>query len=160
MASSTSSSPQVKYDVFLSFRGEDTREGFTSHLNASLCRRKIITFMDDKLRRGDEISQSLLNTIEGSKISIIIFSKGYASSRWCLEELVKIIDCKKMHVQIVIPVFYYVDPSDARKQTGSFRDAFAEHEVRYKERKEMLQRLRNALTEAANLSVFDSNSIR
>ncbi|XP_044475283.1 disease resistance protein RPV1-like [Mangifera indica] len=159
MASSSSSS-QVKYDVFLSFRGEDTRDNFTSHLNAALCRRKIVTFIDDQLVRGDEISPSLLNAIRGSKISIIIFSKGYASSTWCLQELVEILDCKRRYGQIVIPVFYHVDPSDVRKQTGTYGDAFGQHEVRYMEKKEKLQRWRNALTEAANISGFDSNSIR
>ncbi|XP_044475742.1 disease resistance protein RPV1-like [Mangifera indica] len=110
-----SSSP-VKYDVFLSFRGEDTRYGFTSHLNAALCRRKIETFIDYELKRGDEISPSLLKAIE--------------------------------------------DPSDVRKQTGTFGDAFAMHEVRFRDRPEMLQRWRIALTEAGNLCGFDSNAIR
>ncbi|XP_044475737.1 disease resistance protein RPV1-like [Mangifera indica] len=155
-----SSSSQVKYDVFLSFRGEDTRDNFTSHLKDALCGRKIVTFIDDQLVRGDEISPSLLNAISGSKISIIIFSKGYASSTWCLQELVEILNCKRMYGRIVIPVFYHVDPSDVRKQTGTYGDAFGQHEVRYMEKKEMLQRWRNALTEAANISGFDSNKIR
>ncbi|XP_044475748.1 disease resistance protein RPV1-like [Mangifera indica] len=160
MASSSSSSSQVKYDVFLSFRGEDTRDNFTSHLNAALCWRKIVTFIGGELVRGDEISPSLLNAIEGSKISIIIFSKGYASSTWCLQELVQILNCKRMFGQIVIPVFYHVNPSNVRKQSGTYGDAFRKHEVRYSKRKEILQIWRNALTEAANLSGFDSNSIR
>ncbi|XP_031251185.1 disease resistance-like protein DSC1 [Pistacia vera] len=160
MASASSSSTQEKYDVFLSFRGEDTRNAFTSHLNAALCRRKIKTFIDDEIKRGDEISPSLLYAIEGSKISIVIFSKDYASSQWCLDELVKIMDCKKMHGQIVIPIFYHVNPSDVRKQTGTYGDAFAKHGVRYRQKEEMLQRWRSALTDAANLSGFDSNIVR
>ncbi|XP_031284341.1 TMV resistance protein N-like [Pistacia vera] len=157
MASSSSSRPtQEKYDVFLSFRGEDTRNGFTSHLNAALGQKKIITFIDDELRRGDEISPSLLKAIEGSKISIVIFSKDYASSTWYLKELVKIMNCRKIHGQIVIPVFCDVNPSDVRKQSGTYGDAFAKHEVQYQQRKEMLQRWRSALTDAANLSGFDS----
>ncbi|XP_044475749.1 disease resistance protein RPV1-like [Mangifera indica] len=159
MASSSSSS-QVKYDVFLNFRGEDTRDNFISHLNEALCRRKIVTFIDDQLVRGDEISPSLLNAIRGSKISIIIFSKGYASSTWCLQELVEILDRKRMYGQIVIPVFYHVDPSVVRKQSGTYGDALGQHEIKYMKEKEMLQRWRDALTEAANLSGFDSNSIR
>ncbi|XP_031266903.1 TMV resistance protein N-like [Pistacia vera] len=160
MASSSSSPTQEKYDVFLSFRGEDTRKGFTSHLHAALCRTKIKTFIDDELKRGDEISLSLLKAIEGSKISIVIFSKHYASSRWCLDELVKIMDCNKMHGQIVIPVFYHVNPSDVRKQTGTYGDAFTEHEVRCRQSEEVLQRCRSALTDATNLSGFDSNVVR
>ncbi|XP_044511582.1 disease resistance protein RPV1-like [Mangifera indica] len=158
----SSSRPQVNYDVFLSFRGEDTRNGFTSHLYAALCRREIKTFIDDGLRIGDRIPSSLVEAIEGSKISIIIFSENYASSKWCLEELVKILECNRKYGQIVIPIFYHIDPSDVRKQTGSYGAALAEHEVRFQREKEMLQgwRWRIALTEAANISGFDSNIIR
>ncbi|KAJ7962587.1 TIR-NBS resistance protein [Quillaja saponaria] len=74
-----------EHDVFLSFRGEDTRNNFTSHLYEALCSKQIETFLDDEeLDRGDEISPSLLKQIEQSKLSVIIFSKNYASSQWCL----------------------------------------------------------------------------
>ncbi|KAH9679673.1 ADP-ribosyl cyclase/cyclic ADP-ribose hydrolase [Citrus sinensis] len=82
MASSSSSInmiPHPKHDVFLSFRGKDVRHNFVSHLNAALCREKIETFIDDKLNRGNEISPSLSSAIEGSKISIVIFSEGSES---------------------------------------------------------------------------------
>ncbi|KAH9679716.1 ADP-ribosyl cyclase/cyclic ADP-ribose hydrolase [Citrus sinensis] len=163
MASSSSSinmNPQIKYDVFLSFRGKDVRHNFISHLNAALCRKKIVTFIDDKLNRGNEISPSLLSAIEGSKISIVIFSKGYASSRWCLNELVKILESKNKYGQIVVPVFYLVDPSDVRNQTGTFGDSFSKLEERFKEKIDMLQTWRIAMREAANLSGFDSHGIR
>ncbi|XP_031280653.1 TMV resistance protein N-like [Pistacia vera] len=158
---SSSASPQEKYDVFLSFRGADTRYNFTSHLYAALCQKQINAFKDDEeLERGDPISPSLLNAIEQSKISLIIFSEGYASSRWCLEELEKILECMDKSGQIVMPVFYNIDPSDVRSQSGTFQDAFAKHEERFKGGQEMLQRWRVALKKAANLSGFDSNVIR
>ncbi|KAL5739651.1 hypothetical protein ACOSQ2_028831 [Xanthoceras sorbifolium] len=153
-SSSSSSPPQLKYDVFLSFRGEDTRDNFTSHLHKALCDKRIQTFIDYQLNRGYEISPSLLYAIQQSQISVAIFSKNYASSRWCLEELVKILECKKMYGQIVIPVFYEVDPSDVRNQRGAFADAFAKHEQRFDET--TISRWRTALTEAANLSGWDS----
>ncbi|KAM7466182.1 hypothetical protein LguiB_013744 [Lonicera macranthoides] len=78
------------YDVFLSFRGEDTRRNFTDHLYDALTRAGIHTFRDDdQLPRGKHIPFQLMKAIEESRISIIIFSKNYASSRWCLNELVK-----------------------------------------------------------------------
>ncbi|KAH9726831.1 Disease resistance-like protein DSC1 [Citrus sinensis] len=158
---STSSSSSCKYDVFLSFRGEDTRDNFTSHLYAALCRKKIKTFIDDEeLRRGDEISPALLNAIEGSKISVVIFSKDYASSKWCLNELVKILECKNMNGQMVVPVFYHADPSDVRKQNGTFGDAFVKHEKQFRDVPEKVQKWRAALTEASNLSGWDSMNIR
>ncbi|XP_052294733.1 disease resistance protein RPV1-like isoform X2 [Citrus sinensis] len=156
---SSSSSPRNsnKYEVFLSFKGEDTRDNFTSHLYSALCQNKIETFIDNDLKRGDEISQSLLDTIEASTISIVIFSERYASSGWCLDELLKILECKHGYGQIVIPVFYRVDPSHVRRQTGNFGDFFSKLEERFPQK---LQRWRNALTAAANLSGFDSHVIR
>jgi len=50
-----------KIEVFLSFRGEDTRASFISHLYASLQNAGINVFRDDdSLQRGDHISTSLL----------------------------------------------------------------------------------------------------
>ncbi|KAK7270699.1 hypothetical protein RJT34_26047 [Clitoria ternatea] len=43
------------YDVFLSFRGEDTRHGFTGHLYNTLCDRGIRTFFDKEELRGGEV---------------------------------------------------------------------------------------------------------
>uniref|UniRef100_A0A6N2LLC9 TIR domain-containing protein n=1 Tax=Salix viminalis TaxID=40686 RepID=A0A6N2LLC9_SALVM len=84
------------YDVFLSFRGEDTRKTITDHLYSALIQAGIHTFRDDnELPRGEEISPQLLRAIEGSRISVVVFSTNYASSRWCLDELVKIIECRQ-----------------------------------------------------------------
>ena len=127
MASSSSSAHQWKYDVFLSFRGEDTRKGFTDHLYTALRQKGIDTFMDDQLRRGEQISPELLTAIENSRMSIIVFSDNYASSSWCLDELVKILDCVKVMGHKALPVFYKVDPSDVKKQKGCFAEAFAKH---------------------------------
>ncbi|GLT68118.1 hypothetical protein SLA2020_403770 [Shorea laevis] len=73
--------------------------------------------MDDKLRSGNEISPALIQAIEESKISIIVLSKNYASSRWCLDELTKILECRNTREQQVLPLFYDVDPSEVRNQT-------------------------------------------
>lgn len=141
------------YDVFLSFRGEDTRRTFTGYLYHGLRQRGINVFIDDdKLRRGEEISQALLTAIEESRISIIVFSQNYASSTWCLDELAKILECFKTREQFVWPVFYHVDPSDVRHQRGSFGTAMAKHEVRFKGDVERLQKWKQALFDAANLS--------
>ena len=71
---------------------------FTSHLNGLLKLKGIHTFIDDELPRGEEISTELLEAI-----SIIVFFENYASSTWCLDELVKILECKKSG-QMVLPV--------------------------------------------------------
>ena len=161
------SKSRIKHDVFLSFRGTDTRNTFTSHLYKALRDKQIHTFIDDdQLNRGDEISPSLLSAIEESHISIVIFSKNYASSRWCLQELVKIVERREKsenHKQIVIPVFYEIDPSEVRNQTGSYAKALARHEQRLMESLDKVQRVqrwKDALKKAADLSGFDSRVIK
>ena len=52
----------------------------------------------------------------------------------------------------VLPIFYGVDPSDVRKQMGSFAQAFAEHEERLKDNTKKVQTSRATLSEVANLS--------
>ncbi|RXI06342.1 hypothetical protein DVH24_018384 [Malus domestica] len=152
-SSSFTSNPSWKYDVFLSFRGEDTRTNFTDHLYKGLVDKGIHTFIDRQLSRGEEISPALLKAIEESRISLVIFSKSYASSRCCLDELVKILQCRESKKQIVLPVFYKVDPSHVGNQKSSFGDAFTDHESKFKDKKKVLM-WRRALREVANLSGY------
>ncbi|KAM5552756.1 disease resistance protein RUN1 [Rosa sericea] len=148
--SSTDHQNHYTYEVFLSFRGEDTRFNFTDHLYNALCRKGIETFRDDKLKRGEDISQELLKRIEESRVSIIVFSQNYASSRWCLDELVKIFECRKSKGQEVRAVFYKVTPSDVRQQTGAFGDAFSTlDQCKYED---CMDKWKAALKEAADLS--------
>ena len=150
----TSSISPRKYDVFLSFRGKDTRKTFTDHLYTDLVAQGIHTFRDnEELEMGGVIAPELQQAIQESRVSIIIFSENYASSRWCLNELVKILECKRKLNQIVVPVFYHVDPSEVRKQTGSFGEAFIRHEMdATQEESEKIQRWRETLTEIGNIS--------
>ena len=151
--SSSSSSRRWIYDVFLSFRGEDTRNNFTDHLYAALQRSGIFTFRDnERLERGKSISPELVKAIEESRFAIVILSRNYASSTWCLDELAKIIQCMKEMEMTVLPIFYGVDPSDVRKQMDSFAQAFVEHEERLKENTKKVQTWRAVLSEVANLS--------
>ncbi|XP_076925922.1 TMV resistance protein N-like [Bidens hawaiensis] len=128
MASTSASSfeKSFKYDVFLSFRGEDTRKTFVDHLYHALCNRGITTYKDDeKIEKGERINEQLVRSIEDSRIHIIIFSKNYASSSWCLNELVKIMECEKTQEQTAYPVFYDVEPTEVRHQSGAVGEAFA-----------------------------------
>ena len=160
MASSSSSNspfhvPGTKYDVFISFRGEDIRTSFLSHLVKELRHNQIDFYVDDaKLHLGDQISTTLFQAIEEAFISLVIFSKHYASSTWCLEELVKIIECMERDERIVIPVFYNVDPSDVRHQKRIFGEAFDMQQDKFKENLMNAQSWRSALKKAANLSGF------
>ncbi|VYS62970.1 unnamed protein product [Arabidopsis thaliana] len=126
MASSSSSPSSRRYDVFPSFSGVDIRQTFLSHLIEALDRRSINTFMDHGIVRSCIIADELITAIREARISIVIFSENYASSTWCLNELVEIHKCYEKGDQMVIPVFYGVDPSEVRKQIGKFGDVFKE----------------------------------
>ncbi|XP_031405968.1 TMV resistance protein N-like isoform X1 [Punica granatum] len=139
----------LTYDVFLSFRGEDTR-----HLFHCLEEKGVNAFIDNSLLRGEDISSQLIDTIRSSRISVVVLSRNYANSSWCLEELSEIMECRNKSIgQMVLPVFYDVDPSDVRKQTSCYGEAFAKHEA--VKDKETVARWRAALTEVASLFGWD-----
>ncbi|KAK2438418.1 disease resistance protein RPV1 [Trifolium repens] len=142
-----------KYDVFVSFRGEDTRDNFTSHLYAELCRQNVETFIDNRLDRGEEISPALYRAIEESKIYVIILSEHYASSSWCLDELTEILKCKERYGREVIPVFYKVDPSNVRHQRHSYADDLVKHHQRFGDK---VDAWKASLTQVAGISGWDS----
>ncbi|XP_052483657.1 disease resistance protein RPV1 isoform X1 [Gossypium raimondii] len=144
---------RCSYHVFLSFRGEDTRKSFTDHLYTALVHLGIQTFRDDEeIERGNNIKDEIEKAIlHHSKISIVVFSKNYAASTWCLNELVMILEHKKSSKHSVLPVFYDVDPSQVKNQTGSYAEAFTQHEQNFKSETNMVQRWRNALKEVADI---------
>ncbi|KFK40494.1 hypothetical protein AALP_AA2G003000 [Arabis alpina] len=107
-------------------------------------------FDDQGIERSHTIAPELMRAIKGSRISIVVLSKNYASSSWCLNELVKIFECKKDTGQIVMTIFYDVDPSDVRKQTGDFGKVFKKtcaHKTREERR-----RWSKALDEVGNIA--------
>nr|AEE43930.1 TIR-NBS-LRR resistance protein muRdr1F [Rosa multiflora] len=158
-ASSGSAFPW-KYDVFLSFRGEDTRKGFTDCLYHELQRQGIRTFRDDlQLERGTAISLELLTAIEQSRFAIVVLSPKYATSTWCLLELSEIIECMEERGTIM-PIFYEVDPSHVRHQRGSFAEAFQEHEEKFGEGNKEVEGWRDALTKVASLAGWTSENYR
>ncbi|KAA3481950.1 disease resistance protein TAO1-like [Gossypium australe] len=129
-SSSSSSSTLMKYHVFLSFRGKDTRLSFTTHLLQALKDKGLDVFFDeDKLERGEQLSQELSRAIAVSNMSIILLSEDYASSNSCLAELSDIMDRYRSKQQIVLPIFYQVNPSDVENHDGSFKTSFDQHEA-------------------------------
>ncbi|XP_043687812.1 TMV resistance protein N-like [Telopea speciosissima] len=150
-SAASTSTGSSSYDVFLNFRGEDTRKNFTGFLYKTLKDRGINVFLDsEKLWTGEAIGPALHKAIEGSKISIPVFSKGYADSKWCLQELAHIVQCQTSNNQIVIPIFFHVDPSDVRNQTGTFEEAFRKHEKNFES--STIESWRKALRVVGNLN--------
>ncbi|KAM3729343.1 hypothetical protein ACB098_12G004200 [Castanea mollissima] len=121
-----------------------------SHLYKALERNGITTFRDNEsLERGAFIKPELLKEIEESKNAVVIFSREYASSSWCLTELAKVYECMGKKKLIVLPVFHDVDPSDVCKLRGTFEDAFAKHLI---DNTENVQTWKDAVTEVAGIS--------
>ncbi|XP_021687237.1 disease resistance protein RLM3-like isoform X2 [Hevea brasiliensis] len=127
MASTSLSTPprNYGYDAFINFRGKDIRRTFLSHLIGALRRKHINAFKDENLRKGEKITPRLLQIIEESRVSIVIFSTNYADSSWCLDELVKILQCYENLKQIVKPLFFKVNTNDVQDLTGKFGKAFS-----------------------------------
>jgi len=143
----------ARWQIFISFRGEDTRYSFTGFLYDALCREGFKTFMDyGGLHIGDQISPSLINAIEASRLSIVVLSENYASSYWCLDELEKILECKISKNQLVWPIFYKVKPSDIRHMRNSYGKYMTEHEQKFGSDSERLQKWKSALFEVSGLS--------
>ncbi|KAH0857372.1 hypothetical protein HID58_085633, partial [Brassica napus] len=143
-----SSSRSWRYNVFLSFHGPDVRSSYLSHLRKQFERNGIITFNDQEIERSQTIKPELTRAIQESRISIVVLSQNYASSSWCLNELEEILDCKETG-QIVMTVFYKVNPSDVRKQIGGFGKVFKKTCQRKTETE--IQSLTKALTHVANI---------
>lgn len=149
------------YDVFLSFSGENTRKSFTSHLYEHLINAGLKVFMDNaELERGQDISSSLLQAIRVSGVSIVIFSESYADSTWCLEELEEIMRHHSTKRHTVLPVFYHVEASEVRKQTGAFGEAFKRLLSRIFATKDKELSWKRLLAETANLSGWDLKNYR
>lgn len=144
------------YEVFLNFRGKDTRKTLTDHLYQRLIDVGVSVFRDnEELHVGEEIHPNLLTAIQSSKISIPIISPDYASSKWCLRELVQILKCRETSDQIVIPILYHVHPSDVQHQTGSFGKAFST--LKKNNSTNDVRDWRRALEEVTSLKVLELN---
>ncbi|CAN1805511.1 Disease resistance protein L6 [Linum perenne] len=141
----------LEYEVFLSFRGPDVRKSFVDFLYSYLVRSKIRTFRDEEeLRKGETIASSLIQAITESKIYIPILSNSYASSKWCLQELAKMVECcREGNGHIILPVFYFMDPRDVRHQAGPYEEAFEQHSKKHDP--VTVQKWRTALQEVGQM---------
>ncbi|CAI0441504.1 unnamed protein product [Linum tenue] len=145
--------PKGEYEVFLSFRDPDVRQTFADCLYSWLVRSGIRTFRDEEeLHKGEMIAPSLAKAITESKIHIPILTKDYASSKWCLQELAKMVECRKLGKgYMILPIFYFLDPRDVRHplQNGAYREAFEQHNLKHDP--ETVRRWEEALQEVGKM---------
>ncbi|XP_031380269.1 TMV resistance protein N-like isoform X2 [Punica granatum] len=158
-SSSVSAEPGQEFEVFLSFRGEDNRKTFTDCLYHSLTEAGIRAFRDnEELHVGEEIGTKLMRSIKQSKICIPIFSKGYASSKWCLKEVTEMVKCiKEATEHLIMPIFLDVTPDEVQHQTGCYAEAFCRHEKKYD--LETVQGWRDALKEIVKLKGLELSEV-
>ncbi|XP_039169479.1 TMV resistance protein N-like [Eucalyptus grandis] len=139
------------YEVFLSFRGPDTRLTMADCLYNDLICAGIRVFKDnEELRFGEEIEGGLLQAINDSRIYILIFSKDYASSKWCLRELARIVELKRANAEkVILPVFYDVDVDDVKLKTKLYRKALRKHKSDYG--KDLVKKWKKTLRKVARI---------
>ena len=78
----------TKYDVFLNHRGPDLKKTFVSHLNKALRLAGCEAFLDAKaLVKGQHAFNSINEALSGVVVHVAIFSRRYAESKYCLNEL-------------------------------------------------------------------------
>ncbi|MED6167353.1 hypothetical protein PIB30_001775 [Stylosanthes scabra] len=138
------------YDVFISSGRQQPPHPFVSRLSEALKDAGVHVFEDNTgLTSGDPIFSG---AIEGSRTCIIFFSRKYANSPLCLQELEKIMECRRSKGQVVVPVFYCLDPAEIiYDQTGPFGEALATPETT-STHQHMVLGHRTTLQEAARIS--------
>ncbi|XP_060169629.1 disease resistance protein RPV1-like isoform X1 [Lycium barbarum] len=148
---------QFVHQAYLSFRSKEISKTFGDHLHTALLNAGIPSFRPDEELKEEE--KKLQKAIQESRVLIVVISNDYASSQRCLDDLIHMLESKRAFGHFLLPVFYVVDPSDVRKQKGSFEEAFFRYEERYKtendERRkkwtEKVEKWRAALREVADL---------
>ncbi|KAL3739999.1 hypothetical protein ACJRO7_021304 [Eucalyptus globulus] len=137
----------VCYQVFISFRGSDTRDNLVEYLYDQLKRLGVVAFLDSKeIDYGQEISTEIVAAIERSDICVPVFSQDFASSPACLMEVAQMVQSKKK----ILPIFFFVEPCDVRHQLGTYKKSFTNHESKKRYSKSTIEEWRKALTKIAD----------
>ncbi|XP_059076715.1 disease resistance protein Roq1 isoform X2 [Cryptomeria japonica] len=148
-----SAASQKLYDAFISHRGPDVKDTLAKQLYKLLQERGCRAFLDrEEIEGGDSIPFAINNGICSSVVQIAIFSKRYAESKWCLDELVLML---AQTDALFIPVFYEVNPWELRHtEKGAYTAAFSDY--RRKERYlDKLDEWKSALEFAADISGYE-----
>ncbi|CAH2046355.1 unnamed protein product [Thlaspi arvense] len=133
-----------QHQVFVNFRGDELRCGFVSHLVEALKRHGTNVFIDKFEKKGEDLT-NLFVRIEESTIALVIFSRRYTESTWCLDELVKIKQRADQGLLKVIPIFFKVEPVTVKQLRGAFGDQFRDRVWEYRCDKPRVQRWKEAL---------------
>jgi hypothetical protein len=141
------------FNVFLNHRGPDVKKDFVAHLHEALFDAGLHLFTDmESLVKGQHGQTSIYEALRGASVHVAVFSKGYADSTYCLDELCTMLESKKR----VIPVFYDVSPDDLKctnkRQKGPYAEAF--RTTHRNQAKADVEKWKKALSDAAELFGF------
>lgn len=140
-------SPKLhKYDVFINHRGPDVKLTFAAHLEEALCNAGFHPFLDAKsIGQGRHVFNSIDEALSDACVHVAIFSRRYAESKYCLQELCDMLQTQK----VILPVFYDVQPKDLKDvDQGPYAPAFQKH--RKCRKVEEMKQWRKALREVAD----------
>lgn len=142
-----------KYDVFINHRGPDVKTTFAADLSAALSRAGFIPFLDAKsIAQGRHVFKSIDEALSGACVHVAIFSKRYAESKYCLDELADMVHSGK----VILPVFYDVKPQHLRwVGNGPFAEGFRKHEKN--KRQEKVLKWKDALQKVSQTMGFVVN---
>ena len=158
LASSSSKLPGM-YDVLINFSGEEIEKKFVSHLDSVLSAVGFTTFLHhENAMKSTHIQEPIL---ELCRVAIVVFTKTYSESAWCLHQLQQIIQWHQTYFRHVLPIYYEIEPSDVRLQKGDFGKAFKAtvHQTFSGQQLEhAMSRWTHALTTAANLFGWDESN--
>ncbi|XP_023633293.1 protein PHLOEM PROTEIN 2-LIKE A5 isoform X2 [Capsella rubella] len=130
--------------IFINFRGIKLRKNFISFLAAALRDARFNVFMDEDEPLGSDLD-NLFTRINESNIALVIFSKDYTTSKWCLDELAEIKKCKDQGHLRVIPIFYKIEPLVVKQLRGKFGDGFRDMKRNHQHEPERTQEWKDAL---------------
>eukprot|EP00253_Pinus_taeda_P004329 PITA_04329 len=151
---STSTNPNTYYhDVFINHRGPDVKETLATRLYKRLLSHNLRPFLDkDELQKGDYIDAQIENAIRTASIHIVIFSPRYAESRWCLDELLLILNKSG---DTIFPIFYKVEFSEVRWIKNRYAKALSDHKEKGRYDNKTLENWRIALNKASLINGFE-----
>lgn len=109
------SNRNIYCDVFINHRGPDVKKTLASHLYHRLRLHGIRVFLDrPELNEGGNFSSKIDAAIRTASVHVAIFSRTYAASTSCLNELFLMLESKAP----IVPVFYGVKPDDLSLSQG------------------------------------------
>ena len=85
-------------------------------------------FDKTEMQAGDPLTDQLKGAIRSASVHIAIFSPKYVESKWCLDELLLMLESLESGATI-IPFFYHVKPNDLRwaAKGGAYAKAMLNH---------------------------------